>query len=29
LRRWEWTRKGVSGKVRSINQALPRGLRPR
>jgi Ser/Thr protein kinase RdoA (MazF antagonist) len=29
LRRWEWTRKGVSGKVRSVNQALPRGLRPR
>jgi Ser/Thr protein kinase RdoA (MazF antagonist) len=29
LRRWEWTRKGVSAKVHSVNQAFPRGLRPR
>jgi Ser/Thr protein kinase RdoA (MazF antagonist) len=29
LRCWEWTRKGVSAKVHSVNQAFPRGLRPR
>ena len=29
LRRWGWTRHTVSGKLRSVNQALPRGLRPR
>ncbi len=29
LRRWEWSRKGVSAKVSSVNQAFPRGLRPR
>jgi len=29
LRRWEWTRKGVSAKVRSVNQSFPGGLRPR
>jgi len=29
LRGWEWTRKGVFAKVSSVNQAFPRGLRPR
>jgi Ser/Thr protein kinase RdoA (MazF antagonist) len=29
LRSWEWARKGVSAKVHSVNQAFPRGLRPR
>jgi Ser/Thr protein kinase RdoA (MazF antagonist) len=29
LRRWEWTRAGVSDKVRSIDRAIPSGLRPR
>jgi Ser/Thr protein kinase RdoA (MazF antagonist) len=29
IRRWEWTRKGTSAKVYSVNQALPGGLRPR
>jgi hypothetical protein len=29
LRRWDWARKGVAAKVRSVKQALPRGLRPR
>jgi Ser/Thr protein kinase RdoA (MazF antagonist) len=29
LRRWAWTRKSISEKTRSVNQAFPTGLRPR
>jgi len=29
LRRWEFARKGISAKVRSVNQVYPGGLRPR
>ena len=29
IRRWEFARKEVSDKVRTVDQALPSGLRPR
>ena len=29
IRRWEFARKGISDKVRSVNQAIPSGLGPR
>jgi Ser/Thr protein kinase RdoA (MazF antagonist) len=29
LRRWEWTRKSISQKARSVNQVYPGGLSPR
>jgi len=29
IRRWEFARKGLSAKIRSVKQALPTGLRPR
>jgi Ser/Thr protein kinase RdoA (MazF antagonist) len=29
LRQWEWARKSISQKARSVNQAYPGGLRPR
>jgi Ser/Thr protein kinase RdoA (MazF antagonist) len=29
IRRWDFARKGISAKVSAVNQAFPRGLRPR